>query len=94
MEIKKIRLNCYRDLRYNWKQLDGILVGLVDRPGYNHNPLEVEIWLVNWSSSVEELPNVQMDTHLPRFVQKGRVTVWIPQRVQVYCSDKGDDRSS
>ena len=83
MEVEKIRIGylVFPQLYpwpwdSGWEQLDRILVGLVERPGYRME-LEVE-FLIYRHFDLEKFPNVRMDTYLPRFTghEKGRVTVW------------------
>ena len=82
MEVEKIRIGYVVTPQSHpwpwdsgWEQIDRVLVGLVERPGYQTG-LEVE-FLIHHPCDLEKFPDVRMDTYLPRFTghEKGRVTV-------------------
>ena len=66
-----------------WTSLDDILTELVGRPGYKLR-LEAEF---RGCRGVEGNEFDQKVIHLPRFVKKGRMTVWDCGNELVYCSD-------
>ena len=81
--IKHWKAFCYLPCDVFWTSLDHILTELVGRPGYKFR-LEVEF---REYYGVEGSKFDQKGTHLPRFVEKGRMTVWNCEGELVYCSD-------
>jgi hypothetical protein len=86
-KIAKIIIRRYPDYRYsrevtNWTLLDEILIGLVERPGRcTETKLEVEF---RYSDPDMELGDEEVC--LPKFVERGLVTVWGRQGEVVYRS--------
>jgi hypothetical protein len=86
-KIEKIIIRRYPDYRYrldvtNWARLDEILIGLVELPGRcTETKLEVEF---RYSDPDMELGDEEV--YLPKFIERGLVTVWGRQGEVVYRS--------
>jgi hypothetical protein len=67
----------------SWTRLDEILIGLVERPGRcTETKLEVEF---RYSDPDMELGDEEV--YLPKFIERGLVTIWSRHGEVVYCSD-------
>ena len=69
-----------------WTHLDDTLIELVERPGYKLR-LEAE-FRGNWNEEFDK------EIHLPKFVEKGRMTVWDGWNLKqiYYSNDKSGER--